>query len=255
MTPYSLVLDPFVGTGSLLIPPAHFGAIVTGCDIDIRVIKGYSVGYSKEKASENNKKNNANKANKGNKNDINENKISIDDVNDNFDIFTNFIHYKLPMPTVLRADINYICFRKGESFDMIICDPPYGHRAFTRKTGITEQKRAKREARLAKKYENFKKKKDNKEIYEKYEDIIENEENIEGITEKMEEININTNQEESDDNIKDKKEQPMYFSPMNQCSVETIFENLLNLGSQSLKLGGLLVCLYPTSKNKNEEGK
>ena len=35
----ALVLDPFVGTGSCLIPAAHRGALVLGCDIDARVIK------------------------------------------------------------------------------------------------------------------------------------------------------------------------------------------------------------------------
>lgn len=35
----SLVLDPFVGTGSCLIPAAHWGALTLGADIDARVIK------------------------------------------------------------------------------------------------------------------------------------------------------------------------------------------------------------------------
>jgi len=34
-----LVLDPFVGTGSILIPAAHLGAHTIGADIDARVIK------------------------------------------------------------------------------------------------------------------------------------------------------------------------------------------------------------------------
>lgn len=33
----SFVLDPFVGTGSILVSAAHFGAITMGTDIDIRV--------------------------------------------------------------------------------------------------------------------------------------------------------------------------------------------------------------------------
>ena len=40
----SLVMDPFVGTAGLLIPPASKGAIVFGSDLDIRVLNGYSVG-------------------------------------------------------------------------------------------------------------------------------------------------------------------------------------------------------------------
>ena len=33
------MLDPFVGTGSILVPAAHLGALTMGTDIDIRVIK------------------------------------------------------------------------------------------------------------------------------------------------------------------------------------------------------------------------
>lgn len=35
----SLVMDPFVGTGSCLVPAAHLGAYTIGTDIDVRVIK------------------------------------------------------------------------------------------------------------------------------------------------------------------------------------------------------------------------
>lgn len=40
----SLVLDPFVGTGSMLVTSAHFGAYVSGCDIDGRQIRGGHMG-------------------------------------------------------------------------------------------------------------------------------------------------------------------------------------------------------------------
>lgn len=40
----SLVFDPFVGTGSLLIPPASKKAHIFGSELDIRVLNGYSVG-------------------------------------------------------------------------------------------------------------------------------------------------------------------------------------------------------------------
>jgi tRNA (guanine10-N2)-methyltransferase len=46
----SLVIDPFVGTGGLLIPPASKGAITFGCDLDMRVINGYSVGRINKKS-------------------------------------------------------------------------------------------------------------------------------------------------------------------------------------------------------------
>lgn len=35
----SLVFDPFVGTGSILVAAAHRGAYTFGADIDMRVIK------------------------------------------------------------------------------------------------------------------------------------------------------------------------------------------------------------------------
>lgn len=38
--PGALVLDPFVGTGSLLYAAAHFGAMVVGCDINKAVLHG-----------------------------------------------------------------------------------------------------------------------------------------------------------------------------------------------------------------------
>ena len=38
--PSSFVLDPFVGTGSLLLTASHFGAFLLGCDIDGRQIRG-----------------------------------------------------------------------------------------------------------------------------------------------------------------------------------------------------------------------
>ncbi|XWS54352.1 hypothetical protein CRYUN_Cryun10bG0082800 [Craigia yunnanensis] len=37
--PGKLVYDPFVGTGSILVSAAHFGAMTMGADIDIRVVR------------------------------------------------------------------------------------------------------------------------------------------------------------------------------------------------------------------------
>ena len=46
----SLVFDPFVGTGGLLIPPASHGAYTFGCDLDMRVLNGYAVGRINKKS-------------------------------------------------------------------------------------------------------------------------------------------------------------------------------------------------------------
>jgi len=49
--PGALSLDPFCGTGGLLIAVTHFGAKVHGGEIDLRVIKGWRVAYIKNKAA------------------------------------------------------------------------------------------------------------------------------------------------------------------------------------------------------------
>ncbi len=38
--PGSIVWDPFVGTGSIIVAAAHYGAHVYGSDIDYRVLHG-----------------------------------------------------------------------------------------------------------------------------------------------------------------------------------------------------------------------
>ncbi|KAF8404389.1 hypothetical protein HHK36_009272 [Tetracentron sinense] len=99
-TPGKLVYDPFVGTGSILIAAAHFGAMTMGADIDIRVVR--------------------------------------DGRGPDCNVWSNFKQYGLPMPiSLLRADNNLPPWRPGlkEVFDAIICDPPYGVRAGGRKSG------------------------------------------------------------------------------------------------------------------------
>lgn len=98
--PGKLVYDPFVGTGSILVAAAHFGAMTMGADIDIRVVR--------------------------------------DGKGPDCNVWSNFKQYGLPMPiSLLRADNNLRPWRSGlkEVFDAIICDPPYGVRAGGRKSG------------------------------------------------------------------------------------------------------------------------
>lgn len=98
--PGKLVYDPFVGTGSILIAAAHFGAMTMGADIDIRVVR--------------------------------------DGRGPDCNVWSNFKQYGLPSPVgLLRADNNLPPWRSGlkEVFDAIICDPPYGVRAGGRKSG------------------------------------------------------------------------------------------------------------------------
>lgn len=87
----SVVLDPFVGTGSILVSCALRGAYCVGTDIDIRVLRGR---------------------------------------NDDENIFTNFQQFKLPRPELIRSD-NAIYHRHFSSHaepwvDAIVTDPPYG---------------------------------------------------------------------------------------------------------------------------------
>ncbi|KAL5982629.1 hypothetical protein ACLOJK_016704 [Asimina triloba] len=129
--PGKLVYDPFVGTGSILVAAAHFGAMTMGADIDIRVVR--------------------------------------DGRGPDCNVWSNFVQYGLPMPiSLLRADNNLPPWRHGLKevldkhwskpwqdhleghikcneeilgwepcavFDAIICDPPYGVRAGGRKSG------------------------------------------------------------------------------------------------------------------------
>lgn len=98
--PGKLVYDPFVGTGSILVAAAHFGAMTMGADIDIRVVR--------------------------------------DGRGPDTNVWSNFKQYGLQMPIgLLRADNNLPPWRPGlkEVFDAIICDPPYGVRAGGRKSG------------------------------------------------------------------------------------------------------------------------
>ncbi len=84
-----------------------------GSDLDIRVLNGYSVGqinkrskfYDKEKGLENYTPK----------------------------VMLNFEQYELKRPEVFRMDCLKGRFRMKEMFDAIICDPPYGIRAMSRK--------------------------------------------------------------------------------------------------------------------------
>eukprot|EP00531_Pseudo-nitzschia_arenysensis_P017940 CAMPEP_0116152884 /NCGR_PEP_ID=MMETSP0329-20121206/20922_1 /TAXON_ID=697910 /ORGANISM="Pseudo-nitzschia arenysensis, Strain B593" /LENGTH=612 /DNA_ID=CAMNT_0003649701 /DNA_START=181 /DNA_END=2019 /DNA_ORIENTATION=- len=111
VTKGTIVFDPFVGTGSILLSCAMRGAYCIGSDIDIRVIRGKGGDQT---------------------------------------IWKNFEHYGLPRPEIVRSD-NALYHRhyrhhphgtsSGNSniapplYDAIVCDPPYGIRAGARQTG------------------------------------------------------------------------------------------------------------------------
>ncbi|GMH72138.1 hypothetical protein TrST_g763 [Triparma strigata] len=101
--PQSYVLDPFVGTGSILFSASVLGGICVGTDIDTRVLKGKGEGG----------------------------------------VMRNFLDCNLPLPEIIRGDnsLHSRLFRSREVYDSIITDPPYGIRAGARKSGTTEDRR------------------------------------------------------------------------------------------------------------------
>ena len=123
------VYEPFVGTGSIAVALQYFNTFVTGCDLDMRVLKGYAVGGKTK--------------NKG---------IPGLDKIDKFNIFTNFKHYGIPLPEVMAMDISAVQFNLQQTeeglgvrpiFDAIVCDPPYGVRARSQKAGVRQTKKIK----------------------------------------------------------------------------------------------------------------
>lgn len=110
--PGSVVIDPFVGTGGLLIPPASKGAITFGSDLDIRVLNGYAVGRINKKSPF---------FNPEKKLELFTPKITL-----------NFEQYGLPLPNIIRIDSTKLTLRACDIFDAIVTDPPYGLRAMSR---------------------------------------------------------------------------------------------------------------------------
>ncbi|GCB74257.1 tRNA (guanine(10)-N2)-methyltransferase homolog [Scyliorhinus torazame] len=108
-----LVFDPFVGTGSLLVACAHFGAYVCGTDIDYNIIHG------RGKASRKNQKWRGPDEN----------------------IRANLRQYGLEefYIDVLVSDASKNIWRRGKLFNAVITDPPYGIRESTRKTGSQKE--------------------------------------------------------------------------------------------------------------------
>ena len=216
-----VVIDPFVGTGSLLIPPSYFKAQCFGCDLDVRVLRGYSVGYTRK--SDDDKTPQKMQGN----------------------IFSNFDDYNFPRPQIIRQDINKPAFRKKNFlFDAIVCDPPYGWRAGVRKTGLSDTKKEKREKRLEQKRKN-KKDKDKDDI--KDDDDKKNEEEND-----KNEI-VTAENEDMDYNYVVVNGEKNMFLPTSHTSVSDIFDGLISFALDNLKIGGFLVCLFPVRKEKEEE--
>ncbi|KAL4703207.1 hypothetical protein ACJJTC_004883 [Scirpophaga incertulas] len=107
------VLDPFVGSGSLLVAASHFGGYVWGSDIDFMMLHGRTrptrVGQ-KERAKEESIRGNMYQ----------------------YDIASKYLD-------VIVSDFSLPLWQARLKFDAIITDPPYGVREPTEKIGIVKE--------------------------------------------------------------------------------------------------------------------
>lgn len=176
---------------------------VLGSDLDTRVLKGYKVGFTKESLK---------------------NKTKCES-----NIFTNFIHYSLPFPSIIRADVNQLRFIREGVVDSIICDPPYGFRAMTREnTGKT--------------------------IVKNKDEMI-NEDESNEVLNSLKDVNLNKNNlTDFKDNYDPYECNEVCFKGLKHCDVNVLFEKLLDVGSKLLKTNGYLVCLYPFKLEVEEQG-
>ena len=95
----SMVLDPFCGTGSLLISTAAFGAMAYGSDIDMRVLRGnkyFQHGVKKSDAKYRHKP-------------VLIEEAEIFENTKDHSIYANFRQYGLPRPELVRCDLNRFC--------------------------------------------------------------------------------------------------------------------------------------------------
>uniref|UniRef100_K3WXR5 tRNA (guanine(10)-N(2))-methyltransferase n=1 Tax=Globisporangium ultimum (strain ATCC 200006 / CBS 805.95 / DAOM BR144) TaxID=431595 RepID=K3WXR5_GLOUD len=177
-----LVIDPFVGTGSVLIPCGTHGAICFGTDIDIRVLLGTGVGVTGGGASEE--------------------LITEKDGQPRVNVMTNFKQYGLPLPELLRADnsLSPIMEKCRGYFDAVVCDPPYGIRAGARKSGRKPSSKS-----------------------QEQEDAIAQQDKF------------------------NEKRKHNYIPPTQPYAAEDVMSDLLNFAAETLREGGRLVYLLPTT--------
>lgn len=158
--------EPFIGTGSIAIAMTHFGAMVTGSDIDPRVLRGdmhagkdlehitNNAKYYAEKKVQQQQQTEGGDVFKAGLQNIFESTrkpkqqqgaaaaaASSSSSAVSRDVFGNFRVYNLPLPELIRMDhhlldrhFNFAACPDG-FFDVIVTDPPYGIRAGAKKSG------------------------------------------------------------------------------------------------------------------------
>lgn len=184
-----LVIDPFVGTGSVLIPCGTHGAVCFGTDIDIRVLLGIGVGVSGGGATE----------------ELTEEK---GDGQPRVNVTTNFKQYGLPLPELIRADnsMSPMAVRCRGYFDAVVCDPPYGIRAGARKSGRRPNTKAQQPLDLT----------IGGEAPTRFEKLSE-------------------------------ERKQNYIAPTQPYAAEDVMSDLLQFAAETLREGGRLVYLLPTT--------
>lgn len=115
ITTNDLVLDPFVGSGSLLVAAAKHGAYVIGCDIDYLLLHGRTKPTKKGQTKR----------------------------ADDEGVLANLAQYDLQnrYVDVIVGDSSLPFWRSGAIFDAIITDPPYGIREASIKIGAKEMRK------------------------------------------------------------------------------------------------------------------
>ncbi|KAJ8611958.1 hypothetical protein CTAYLR_004399 [Chrysophaeum taylorii] len=131
--PGAAALDPYAGTGSILVACALFGAHCFGADIDWRVLRG--------KARDENDGAMRRRGPDGRGASASE-LLRLD--SDRKTIFANFRQYALSLPEIVRLDASrffdyYRDRALSEFFDALVTDPPYGIRAGARCLGSRPQ--------------------------------------------------------------------------------------------------------------------
>lgn len=111
--PGDIVLDPFVGTGSLLVAASHFGGYVLGSDIDFLMLHGKTRPTRIQAKKERDK---------------------------DESVHSNMLQYGMGSQylDVIVADASLPLWRLSFKLDCIITDPPYGIREATERIGTTK---------------------------------------------------------------------------------------------------------------------
>ena len=151
VTSNQLVLDPFVGTASLLIAAAHLQAHTVGTDIDIRVLKGGMYAGANRDKKQADALAVADAAAAGGTAMTESQKAAAASAaaragrpEEKRDIMATFRNYGLAPPELIRMDLHsferhwqmqMVDNEQDGVFDAIVTDPPYGIRAGGRKSG------------------------------------------------------------------------------------------------------------------------